>query len=438
MGHDAGMSLLHALPRPGPSRLAVRITPDALRQVRHGHPWVFDRSIATINGHDAERTDPTTLGAAGDLAVIFDEDRRFAAIGLWDPASPIRLKVLHRGPPATIDAAWFATRLAQAAERRSKLAESGTGPSPTTGYRLVHGENDGLPGLVVDRYDHVLVVKLYSAAWVPHLVDIVPALVHLVPARSVVLRLARALREQPLHGLVEGVTLHGSDVGAPVPFLEHGLRFDADVLRGQKTGHFLDQRDNRALVGAAAHGARVLDVFSCTGGFSVHAAAGGARSVLSVDSSPGAIAAAQLNMQHNSHLAAVAACRHSVTVGEAFAVLEELGTQRGRFDVVVVDPPSFARNAISVPRALQAYQRLAELAAPLVEQGGLLVHASCSARVTEADFVRAIHAGAAKADIELDEERRTGHPIDHPIGFPEGAYLNALFARPHRRRRLER
>lgn len=416
------MTSLNDLPPPGATRLAVKVTPDALRHIRSGHPWLFDGSITSVNRD----------GAPGDLAVIFDEERRFAAIGLWDPASPIRVKVLHHGSPTSIDAAWFAERLAAAVHLRRTLAESIGGTEATTAYRIVHGENDRLPGLVVDRYGHVLVVKLYSAAWVPHLAVIVPALLALLPSRSVVLRLARAIRDQPLHGLAEGDSMYGPQVDAPVAFLEHGLHFEADVIHGQKTGYFLDQRDNRALVGAAANGTRVLDVFSCSGGFSVHAAAGGARSVLSIDSSPGAIDAAQRNMHINMDRADVAGCRHTVRIGEAFGVLEELGTQRGRFDVVVVDPPSFARNAVSVPRALTAYQRLAELAAPLVEQGGLLVHASCSSRVTEADFVRAIHTGCARAGIELDEDRRTGHPIDHPIGFPEGGYLKAIYARPHR------
>jgi 23S rRNA (cytosine1962-C5)-methyltransferase len=421
MGHDAGVSLLNTLPQPSNRRLAVRVTPDALRRVRAGHPWLFDGSVVSVN-HE---------GAPGDLAVIFDDDRKFAAIGLWDPASPIRVKVLHRGDPVAIDETWFTQRLGAALERRRSLAETSGGPAATTGYRLVHGENDGLPGLVIDRYGHVLVVKLYSTAWIAHLAAVVPALLRLLPSRSVVLRLARALRDQPLHGLTEGVSLSGPEVDAPIPFLEHGLHFEADVVHGQKTGHFLDQRDNRALVGESAGGARVLDVFSCSGGFSVHAAAGGARAVLSIDSSPGAIEAARTNMALNAALPPVSMCRHTTTIGEAFGVLEELGTQRGKFDIVVIDPPSFARNALAVPRAIQAYQRLAELAAPLVERDGLLVHASCSARVTDADFFRAIHAGCAKVSIELDEVRRTGHPIDHPIGFAEGAYLKALYARPH-------
>jgi 23S rRNA (cytosine1962-C5)-methyltransferase len=176
----------------------------------------------------------------------------------------------------------------------------------------------------------------------------------------------------------------------------------------------------------------VLDVFSCNGGFSVHAAAGGARAVLSIDSSPQAIAAAQHHMVLNSDRPEVAACRHEVLVAEAFGALESLVEQRRRFDIVIVDPPSFARNAASVPKATRAYERLAELAAPLVEIGGLLVSASCSTRISTVDFARAVHAGAAHAGFELDEERRTEHAVDHPIGFPEGAYLKAVWSRPRR------
>jgi 23S rRNA (cytosine1962-C5)-methyltransferase len=407
------------LPHPSPTRLAVRVTPDALRHVRSGHPWVYDQSITSVNRD----------GAAGDLAVIFDADRNFAAIGLWDPASVIRLKVLHRGKPVTVDGAFFEARIAAAAERRRQLIDSADGPTPTTGYRVVHGENDGLPGMVVDRYGHVVVLKLYSAAWIPHLHQLVPAIRTVVPCASVVLRLARNLQEQDLHGLEEGMSLHGPDVVQPVPFLEHGLRFEADVVHGQKTGHFLDQRENRIDIGKRAGGASVLDVFCCTGGFSVHAAAGGARSVLSVDSSPHAIEQTVRNMSLNGELPAVAACRHDTVIGEAFATLERLNAERARFDIVVVDPPSFARNSLGVDKAIHAYERLTELAAPLVTREGVLLQASCSARVDEADFVRAAHTGALRAGYELDIVRRTQHAIDHPIGFPEGAYLKAITAR---------
>ena len=407
------MTILDRLPGPSPTRLAVRVTPDAVRRLRGGHPWLFEGSIRSVNRD----------GVAGDLAVVFDDDRQFVAIGLWDPHSPIRMKVLHSGRPATIDAEFFRARLDAARQRRAALEQS-TAPTATTGYRVVHGENDSLPGLVVDRYGHVAVVKLYSGAWIPHLATIVPLLVDLLPVRSVVLRLARSMADLDLHGLHEGMSLHGPDVDRPVEFLELGLALEADVIHGQKTGYFLDQRDNRAHVGALSKGARVLDVFCCTGGFSVHAAAGGARSVHGIDSSPFGIDRPE-----------VMACRYDATVAEAFAELERLGESRGRFDVVVVDPPSFARAAVNVPRAIAAYERLAALAVALVERDGVLVQASCSARVDEAGFVRAVHAGAARAGFDLEEIRRTGHALDHPIGFPEGSYLKALFATPRRRPR---
>jgi 23S rRNA (cytosine1962-C5)-methyltransferase len=427
MRHDGEVRLLDSLPRPASTRLAVRVTPDAVRRLRGGHPWVFDGSIVSVSKD----------GAPGDLAVVFDDDRRFVAIGLWDPASPIRLKVLHQGRPVSIDADWFRQRLTAALARRRPLVDSATSTTPTTGYRVVHGENDGLPGLVLDRYGHVAVLKLYSAAWIPHLAELVPLLVEVVPSRSIVLRLARHLRAEgaaPLpEGLEEGISLFGPAVVEPEPFREHGLHLEADVVRGQKTGYFLDQRDNRARVGELASGADVLDVFCCSGGFSVHAAAGGARRVHSIDASPFAIEAARRAMTLNSDRPEVAACRHETTMGEAFATMERLVAARTRFDIVVIDPPSFASTAVSVPRALTSYRRLTTLGLGLVAPGGLLVQASCSSRVTEADFARAVHGAAGEAGFDLDEVARTGHPIDHPIGFPEGAYLKAIFARPTRR-----
>jgi len=416
--HDGDVPLPSNLPHPSPSRLAVRVTPDALRHVRSRHPWVYDQSIVSVNRD----------GAPGDLAVVFDADRNFAAIGLWDPASVIRLKILHVGKPITIDGAFFEAKIAAASAKRQQLVDSASGPTPTTGYRVVHGENDGMPGLVIDRYGHVVVVKLYSAAWVPHLHELVPAIRKVVPCASVVLRMARNLKDQELHGLEEGMSLHGPDVVQRVPFLEYGLRFEADVVHGQKTGHFLDQRENRIDIGKRALGAKVLDMFCCTGGFSVHAAAGGARSVLSVDASPHAIEDTIRNMSLNGDLSAVAACQHETIIGEAFATLEKLNAERAKFDIVIVDPPSFARNSLGVYKAIHAYERLTELAAPLVTKEGVLLQASCSARVDEADFVRAAHTGATRAGYELDIVNRTQHAIDHPIGFTEGAYLKAITA----------
>lgn len=407
---------LARLPSPGERRLAVRVTKDALRQIRGGHPWVFESSITSCP-HD---------GRAGDLAVVFDGERRFQGIGLYDPASPIRVRMLHHGAPVPIDDDWWCRRLADALDRRAGLLTT----TETTGWRWVHGENDGLPGLVVDRYGAAVVVKLYSAAWVPHLRSVVAALGRLLATDLLVLRLSRALGGD-LPGLSDGTVLVGEEPTAPVLFQENGLVLEADIVAGQKTGHFLDQRDNRRRVGAQAAGARVLDVFACTGGFSLAAAAGGARSVHSVDLSAAALEAARANFGHNQKVPAVRACRLDTTVGDAFAVLAALAAAGERYDVVVVDPPSFAHSSAGVAGARRAYRRLSGLAVGLVADGGLLVQASCSSRVGADDFFAEVHAGAAGAGRRLEEIRRTGHPVDHPVGFPQGAYLKALFARVH-------
>ena len=373
---------------------------------------MFDGSVLSV------RPD----GVAGDLAVIFDDRRKFMAIGLYDPDSPIRIKVVHRGRPTPIDQDFWADRLAAALAVRSGLVDD---PS-TTAFRWVHGENDGLPGLVLDRYGDTTVAKLYSSAWFPHLDDVLAAAQQVLPAERVVLRLARNV--DPDGTRRDGATLVGTQTDRPVRFIERGLTFEADVVHGQKTGHFLDQRDNRFRVRTRAEGARVLDVYACTGGFSVNAAAGGAELVHSVDINPAAIATARRNMDHNRSLPAVRACHHHDTVGDAMAVMAEMSDHGRRFDLVVVDPPSFASRQDQVPTALRAYGRLTELALRLLEPGGTLVQASCSARVGEADFFATVDAAAERHGVVLSDALRTAHAADHPVGFPEGSYLKAVFA----------
>jgi 23S rRNA (cytosine1962-C5)-methyltransferase len=406
---------LAQLPRPGSKRLAVRVTPDAMRHIRAGHPWVFDHSITSLS-HD---------GTIGDLAVVFDADRKFAAIALFDPTSPLRLKVLHQGKPVTVDRAFWSARLAAALRRREPLIARGD----TTGYRVVNGENDGMPGLVLDRYDRTLVMKLYSAAWVPHLAELVPAIDELLHPSSLVLRLARSVPAADLHGLEEGDALLGVCPDEPVSFEECGLTFEADVVHGQKTGHFLDQRDNRAYLGSMAGGARVLDLFASTGGFTVHAAAGGAASVTAVDLSEPTLAVAARNLAHNAHLPAVAACAFQPVVADAFREMDRLVHRGKKFDIVVIDPPSFAQRQHEIDRAVGAYTKLTELGVRLVAPDGLLVQSSCSSRVTSDQFFSTVARAAARVGRPLEELRRTGHAIDHPVSFPEGAYLKAVFAR---------
>jgi 23S rRNA (cytosine1962-C5)-methyltransferase len=409
------LATLPEIPGPSDRRIAVRVAPEAERALRHGHPWLFDQAIRRQSRE----------GLAGDLAVIFDRKRDFLAVGLYDPHSTIRVRILHRGKPTRIDRDWFRAKLAAAAQVRVPLLD-GT----TTGYRLVHGENDGLPGLVIDRYEQTLVLKLYTSAWLPHLRDVLPALVDVVPAERLVLRLGRAMLEQPqeLYGLRDGMLLCGPDLDGPLLFRENGLRFEVDPVRGQKTGFFLDQRDNRARVERLATGKDVLNVFAYTGGFSVYAARGGARSVVSVDVSAAALEAAARNMVHNAHIPAVATAAHEMVADDAFEALARLKEIGRRFDLVIIDPPAFAQRQEQVAQALSAYERLTRLGLGVLRSGGTLVQASCSSRVDAEAFFEAIHRAAAQVGRPLHEIERTGHPLDHPVTFKEGAYLKCLFA----------
>ncbi|MGB4873309.1 MAG: class I SAM-dependent methyltransferase, partial [Candidatus Promineifilaceae bacterium] len=266
-------------------RLALRVTPAAERAVREGHPWLFADSITRQNQD----------GRSGDLAILFDHKNRFLAVGLFDPDSPLRVRILHHGRSATIDTAWWEQRLRQAAALRQPLLES-----PTTGYRLVYGENDGFPGLVIDRYAETYVLKLYTTAWLPHLADVLLGLTAVSRPQRVVLRLNRTSRPVLTElGLPDGTILAGPPLAGPVMFRENGLNFAADVVEGQKTGFFLDQRDNRARVEGLASGGDVLNVFAHSGGFSLYAARGGARRVTSLDLSRPALQAAAENFALN-------------------------------------------------------------------------------------------------------------------------------------------
>ncbi|HEX3090310.1 MAG TPA: class I SAM-dependent rRNA methyltransferase [Ilumatobacteraceae bacterium] len=410
------MSVLDQLPTVSEKRMAVRVTPDARRQIAAGHPWIFNESITSISHR----------GVVGDLAVIFDNDRNFVAIGLWDPGSPIRIRVLHHGKPATIDADFWQQRLTAAIERRGSL---GYETSDTNGYRILNGENDGFPGLVLDRYADTYVLKVYSPVWIPHLRTLTRVIDETLKPEALVLRLARTMADQRLHGLSEGMALIGEAPTAPVLFLENGLTFEADVVHGQKTGHFLDQRENRALVGSMSAGMRVLDVFSATGGFGVYAAAGGAIRVTSVDQSEPTLAVAERNFAHNASLPNVRHCEHDSMIGDAYEVMDRLIQRRKHYDIVVVDPPAFAQRKSNVDRALHAYGQLTQRAVQLVRTDGLLVQASCSSRVEADQFYATVRGSAQRAGYDLVEVRRTAHAIDHPVTFAQGGYLKALFAR---------
>jgi 23S rRNA (cytosine1962-C5)-methyltransferase len=402
------------LPDPSGDRLAVRLIPGAERAVREGHPWVFDRSIKQVHQD----------GRPGDLAVIFDRKNRFLAVGLYDPHSPIRVRVLQHGTPEPIDDEWFDARLREAWARRAPLREQ-----DTTGFRMVHGENDRLPGLVVDRYADSLVIKLYTSALVPYLRAIIDTLTDLLAPERIVLRLSRAVQKQgELHGLRDGLVLSGAQIQGAVLFRENGLVFEADLIRGQKTGFFLDQRENRARVEPLCAGRRVLNVFAYTGGFSLYAARGGAREVTSLDVSRPALAAAERNFAHNSHDRRIAAAKHSLLAGDAFRLLRRAQDHGERYEVVIIDPPAFAKAKDEIDRAAASYRTLVRLGLGVLASDGHLVFASCSSRIRAVRFASIIDQAARDAGRTLQVLQQTAHTLDHPIGFTEGEYLKCIFA----------
>jgi 23S rRNA (cytosine1962-C5)-methyltransferase len=406
-------------PPPHPSvaeklpRLRIRITAAAEKYIRSGHPWIFAGSVREQNRD----------GASGELAVIYDRQDKFLAAGFFDPDSPIRVRVLHVGKPQALDAAWWVARLDAAVRRRD-----GHFDARTTGYRLINGESDGWPGLVLDRYDKTFVLKLYTAAWLPRLDEIATLIRERLQPERIVLRLSRNIQRAAEGfgpGRHDGDILCGPAVTEVVVFLENGIRFEADVLRGQKTGFFLDQRENRREVGQLARGREVLNAFSFSGGFSLYAARGGAKSVINLDISPHALTAAQRNFQLNSADAAIASCRHESVQADAFDWLA--GNDARKFGLVVLDPPSLAKREAERAGAIRAYTRLAENGIHRLTGDGLLLACSCSAHVSAEEFFGAVRQAAVNSGRRFDELKTTRHAPDHPATFKEADYLKGIF-----------
>ncbi len=392
------------------SRLRLRLSPAAEKAVRAGHPWVFSDSVRDQNRE----------GTAGEIAVIYDRNDKFLAVGLYDAASPLRIRVLQAGKPVTITPEWWRERFAATVAKREGMF----GPE-TNGYRLINGESDGWPGLVLDRYADVFVLKLYSAVWLPRLDEIRDLIVSTFSPDALVLRLSRNITAfaSSAHDVQEGL-LHG-ETGDTGVFTENGLQFEAEILRGQKTGFFLDQRENRQRVGRLASGATVLNAFSFSGGFSLYAARGGARSVTDVDISTHALEAGDRNFALNRDIRAVVACVRDPVKADAFAWLAD--GPRGQFDLVVVDPPSLAKREADRAGAIVAYEKLATSALRRVRRGGILVMASCSAHVTMTEFFTAVDRAALPW---MTRKLWTSqHAPDHAITFPEAAYLKCVAMR---------
>jgi len=391
--------------------LAVKLNAKGEQFVVKGHPWVFSNSIVKIN--DDAKT--------GDLAIVFSKNKnKVVGLGLYDAESPIRIKIIHNAETKVkIDADFFQHKIELAYEKREELLQTNT-----NSYRLVFGENDGFPGFIADVYDKVLVVKLYSEIWLPYLESILKSLQKISKAETIVMRLSRNLQNSKNHTLKDGEVIFGLLENEVVQFVEHGVKFSANVIKGHKTGYFLDHRDNRRRVGELSKGKSVLDVFSYAGGFSVHALANGATEVTSLDISKQALDMARENGKLNDYSG-----MHKTISGDAFSEMKALIKKGKTYDVVVIDPPSFAKQQSEIDLAKKKYAQLAELGEKLTSKNGVLVLASCSSRVLAQSFFD-LNARILNTRSRLFETiLKTKHDSDHPIAFPEGAYLKCGYYR---------
>jgi 23S rRNA (cytosine1962-C5)-methyltransferase len=385
------------------ARPTLALLPRHDQRARAGHPWVFSNELAWTEG--MRRLPP------GGLARL--ADARGASFGTWmfNPRSLIAARRLSPDADATIDAAFLGHRLAAAAALRAKFFA-------TPHHRLVHAEADGLPGLVIDRYDDVFAVQANSAG----MDALMPALLEALAAfrpRAVVAKNDSAVRA--LEGLAEQVALLAGTLDAPARVEEASVTFQVDLLGGQKTGWFFDQRGNRDAVAALAHGARVLDCYTHTGAFALRCAQAGAASVVAIDRSAPALALAEATARANG-LAA------TFVREEAFAALERLGAEGAGFDIVVCDPPAFVKVRKDFDAGVRGYGKLSRLAAPLVAPGGFLFMASCSHHVPAESFAEQVAWGLSRAGRGGRVLRAAGAGPDHPVHphLPEGAYLKSL------------
>lgn len=387
----------------------LRLKPKAdARRIRHGHPWAWQDDLVLDR---RARAVPD-----GALAILEDADRVPLGIGIATTSARIGLRLLDRDPDAAIDRDWLRARLRAAADLRARV-------TPEPFHRLVHAEGDALPGLIVDRFGDVLVMQP-NARWLEdRLDDIADLLIEITGATTLVMN--GTARARAAEGLAEEMRiLRGTAPDAPIAVPMNGALYLADVMGGQKTGLFYDQRPNHAFAANAVRaGDRVLDVFSHVGGFGLAALAGGAAQALAVDASDAALALAREGAARMGQGAAF-----ETRTGDAFAVMEALGQDRESFDLVVCDPPAFAPSKQALGQGLRAYERVARLAAPLVAPGGLLMLCSCSHAADLGKFRAACLRGIGRAgrDARLIHTGFAGpdHP-QHPA-LTETGYLKAL------------
>ncbi len=388
----------------------VILKPGREKSLRHRHPWVFSGAIARVEGEPA----------AGDTVAVIAHDGAPLAWAAWSPASQIRARVWSFDPGARIDEDFLFARLEAAVGRRADLLDE-----EHDACRLVHAESDGLPGLVVDRYAGVAVVQMLSAGaerWRGFWPE---AIARVSGAKAVYERSDAEVRT--LEGLAPSTGVLLGELPREVRIREAGLAFEVDVAHGQKTGFFLDQRDNRALAARLAKGCEVLNAFCYTGGFTVAALAGAAKSVVSVDTSEEALALGRRNVEANR----LNPERAQWVAADVFQYLRKLRDQGRKFGLIVLDPPKFAPTERHVEKAARAYKDINLWAMKLLAPGGRLLTFSCSGAIGPELFQKIVAGAAADARADLVIEGHLAASADHPasIHFPEGEYLKGLALR---------
>jgi 23S rRNA (cytosine1962-C5)-methyltransferase len=388
------------------------LKPGREKSLLRRHPWVFSGAVARVQG-DPESGETVAVRAAGG---------EFLAWAAYSPVSQIRARVWSWDEEERIDADFLRSRLRRALEARERLI----GAEASDALRLVHGESDGLPGVVADRYGEVVVLQLLSAGAERWRAELADAVRDLTGCACVYERSDADVRE--LEGLpVRSGALHGALPAAGLHLREHGLRYGVDVAKGHKTGFYLDQRDNRKRIGELSQGREVLNCFCYTGGFTLNALAGGAASVLSVDSSAEAIAQAKDNLGRNG----LDAARAEWEEADVFKYLRILRDQGRSFDLIVLDPPKFAPTAAFAEKAARGYKDINLLALKLLRTGGLLASFSCSGGISAELFQKILAGAALDAGADASIVGHFAASADHPVllSFPEGDYLKGLLLR---------
>lgn len=387
---------------------SITLKPGREKSLLRRHPWIFSGAVSRVDG------DPQS----GQTVEILSDKQQFLARGAYSPISQIRIRVWTFDPQENVDTVFFRRRIQTAMLKRTPLELE----KMTDAVRLIHGESDGLPGLIVDRYGGCLVVQFLSAGADTWRDTIADTLVDLTGVENIYERSDADVRE------LEGLTLRSGNLRGKTPEVvsinESGIQFKVTISEGHKTGFYLDQRRNRQRVRALAEGRDVLDCFCYTGGFTINALAGGAKSVLSVDSSATALELLRENVTLNS----LPPDRLQTLEADVFQALRKFRDEGRSFDLIILDPPKFAPTASQAEKAARGYKDINLLAFKLLRPGGILVTFSCSGGVDAALFQKIVAGAALDAGVNASIVEYLSQDGDHPVAlnFPEGAYLKGL------------